>query len=598
MAEVTEIISSTTTTNFFSCSTDSDGKITAASSNGLNIPDLEGEYLSNVDLDDYLYANKSIDELSAENSDSAYSLASIQAYFCYTDEELLAQKNIVVSSAIRTEATSTTITSIHAERWTGGFTSGRAQFEEIYENIVTGLNYSGAIMQFMNSSTMSGASRNLGITKATCLGENLIQSANNLVSNVYNFPTAIKNMKWDSIDNIFNSSELLCDFTYSILGDIEEIYSYGTELYDFISNYDYEKTWDSICDSCSETYNSMLENFNSIDSVNISSALMDSISNITIVQELNTEYFQIMKSIQAAWTSIASMRAPTNLAACKKLVGQIRSVIKDLKAVKKSVERAKQDIEDIETTIKNQINATENMMKSMDFMKAFKMISTVAAKFIERPTQYAAKYPNNLGYITSGGHTIEIDNTEGKERAHFKHKSGTDIELEPDGDLHIKTKNNFQSVVAADCNLQTTGNFTVITDGKSEIYSETNKIVGKSNDYISAPNITINGDTLSISSTDNTMISSGASTSLSSTNSTEISSNGPVRISSNIGIELDAPVITVGKTKCSLLSLVSNATIQVKSSTETHSVPVVRFSSSAFTVSSSYIKLKGFINLN
>jgi hypothetical protein len=54
---------------------------------------------------------------------------------------------------------------------------------------------------------------------------------------------------------------------------------------------------------------------------------------------------------------------------------------------------------------------------------------------------YAAVYPNNKVTQTSSGHIIEIDDTDGAERIHIRHKSGAFVEFHPDGSVVIKTTN-------------------------------------------------------------------------------------------------------------------------------------------------------------
>ena len=54
---------------------------------------------------------------------------------------------------------------------------------------------------------------------------------------------------------------------------------------------------------------------------------------------------------------------------------------------------------------------------------------------------YAAVYPNNKVTQTSSGHIIEIDDTDGAERIHIRHKSGAFVEFHPDGSVVVKTTN-------------------------------------------------------------------------------------------------------------------------------------------------------------
>lgn len=56
---------------------------------------------------------------------------------------------------------------------------------------------------------------------------------------------------------------------------------------------------------------------------------------------------------------------------------------------------------------------------------------------------YAAQYPSNNVYQTKSGHTIEIDDTSGAERIHIHHKSGSFIEIHPNGQIVIKGQETY-----------------------------------------------------------------------------------------------------------------------------------------------------------
>jgi hypothetical protein len=57
----------------------------------------------------------------------------------------------------------------------------------------------------------------------------------------------------------------------------------------------------------------------------------------------------------------------------------------------------------------------------------------------EPPSSFAAKYPYNRVITTKSGHVIELDDTPENERIHVFHRSGTYIEVNPDGRIVIKT---------------------------------------------------------------------------------------------------------------------------------------------------------------
>jgi hypothetical protein len=60
--------------------------------------------------------------------------------------------------------------------------------------------------------------------------------------------------------------------------------------------------------------------------------------------------------------------------------------------------------------------------------------------FSEPETPYAAEYPHNHVYESEGGHIREMDDTEGAERIHERHASGTGYEIHPDGTKVTRTK--------------------------------------------------------------------------------------------------------------------------------------------------------------
>lgn len=91
---------------------------------------------------------------------------------------------------------------------------------------------------------------------------------------------------------------------------------------------------------------------------------------------------------------------------------------------------------------------------------------------IEEPTQpYNAIYPNNNVYESKSGHVIEIDDTENYERIHIYHKSGTFIEMHPNGDVVAHHKNGFRTVTGND-KIHVTGDMVLKVDGNLRIESD------------------------------------------------------------------------------------------------------------------------------
>lgn len=82
----------------------------------------------------------------------------------------------------------------------------------------------------------------------------------------------------------------------------------------------------------------------------------------------------------------------------------------------------------------------------------------------EPASPYAAEYPKNNVYASESGHVIEIDDTSGAERIHIYHKSGTFVEMHPEGDVVTHHKNGFRTVTGND-KLHVTGDLNIVADG-------------------------------------------------------------------------------------------------------------------------------------
>lgn len=68
----------------------------------------------------------------------------------------------------------------------------------------------------------------------------------------------------------------------------------------------------------------------------------------------------------------------------------------------------------------------------------------------EKKTEYAAKYPHNKTITTSSGHVLELDDTPRAERIHVYHKSGSYVEIFPDGTIITKSMKDSISVTMRD----------------------------------------------------------------------------------------------------------------------------------------------------
>lgn len=90
----------------------------------------------------------------------------------------------------------------------------------------------------------------------------------------------------------------------------------------------------------------------------------------------------------------------------------------------------------------------------------------------EPASPYNAQYPYNYVYQTPRGHVVEIDDTPDAERIHIYHKSGTFVEMHPNGDVVTQHKNGFRTVTGND-KLHVTGNLNIVADGDITIDGRT-----------------------------------------------------------------------------------------------------------------------------
>ena len=114
----------------------------------------------------------------------------------------------------------------------------------------------------------------------------------------------------------------------------------------------------------------------------------------------------------------------------------------------------------------------------------------------EKETEYAAKYPHNKTITTDSGHVLELDDTPKAERIHIYHKSGSYIEIFPDGSIVTKSAKDSVSVTMNDHSISVVkGDLQIVAnEGKIQITSDGDiDLVSKSVVNIRAPIIGLNG---------------------------------------------------------------------------------------------------------
>jgi len=101
-------------------------------------------------------------------------------------------------------------------------------------------------------------------------------------------------------------------------------------------------------------------------------------------------------------------------------------------------------------------------------------------------------YPSNHVVQTKSGHAFEIDDSNGCERIHQYHRTGTFYEIQPDGSRVTKIIKDDYEIVAEDKNVLIKGNCSVTIQGDSRILVKGNLIQEVDGDYC----LTVHGDML------------------------------------------------------------------------------------------------------
>lgn len=187
--------------------------------------------------------------------------------------------------------------------------------------------------------------------------------------------------------------------------------------------------------------------------------------------------------------------------------------------------------ESIESTIVP--TKTENVKENVDVAGG--------GSWSEPVTPYAAVYPHNKVNESKSGHISEVDDTEGAERLHSYHRSGTFSEIHPDGSKVLK-------IVGESYTIYLDGN-NIFVEGDS---NETS--TGKKN---------IKADILNIN------ISTSANIEIPTTNWTgNITIDGSIQVTGNITSDAEIKGLTIVGT-----DEVTGGNVPVNLSTHTHGEP-------------------------
>jgi hypothetical protein len=119
---------------------------------------------------------------------------------------------------------------------------------------------------------------------------------------------------------------------------------------------------------------------------------------------------------------------------------------------------------------RNDLSSENPITLSRDSAK--KGVQTASGNWDEPTSAYNAVYPNNHVIETAGGHFVEIDDTSGAERIHVYHRSGTFVEMYPDGKTVFRSKGSSTEVIYGDNNIYVSGDCNISADGNVNLLSK------------------------------------------------------------------------------------------------------------------------------
>ena len=152
-----------------------------------------------------------------------------------------------------------------------------------------------------------------------------------------------------------------------------------------------------------------------------------------------------------------------------------------------------------EKTEETIVQSKKDNLESMDIATGIGVQDVVT----EPEVPYGAEYPFNKVYESESGHIIEVDDTDGVERINVHHKSGTFLEIHPDGTLSVKTSGGYFAWGANNNDLHLKGTANITVEGDSHVHtlgkSHTRTVGNHSVEVLGnyelnvAGNITLNG---------------------------------------------------------------------------------------------------------
>jgi len=156
------------------------------------------------------------------------------------------------------------------------------------------------------------------------------------------------------------------------------------------------------------------------------------------------------------------------------------------------------------------INGTIVQQKEIQRVKGIQLPNN--ERWEQPQVSYNAEYPYNKVLQTESGHIIEMDDTPGAERLQVYHRSGTFIEIDPNGSVIKRTKGSSYEIidrnghiaVSGDAHLSVSGGIKIFVGGNADIEVEGDTNVKSLND------VTVQAaGSLNLSATEEINIASG-----------------------------------------------------------------------------------------
>lgn len=126
------------------------------------------------------------------------------------------------------------------------------------------------------------------------------------------------------------------------------------------------------------------------------------------------------------------------------------------------------DVSDASKLTRGDTSALSETQKAA--MRMTGVPTAISGSFSEPASTFGAVYPyNHVVYESESGHVIEMDDTPGKERVNIHHRSGSHIEMLPDGRVIIKSADDLFELSHADAHENVVGAKNVTVGGRMKL---------------------------------------------------------------------------------------------------------------------------------